>query len=94
MQEPIILIGAGKTAELIVNFFERDTGFGIAFLIPLGVLIVMCIYIDSPGQVVFAHKRVGQYGKIFPCYKFWTMVPNAESVLQEYLAKNPDTQKE
>lgn len=23
------MIGAGKTAELILNFFERDTGFGV-----------------------------------------------------------------
>ena len=214
LQEPIILIGAGKTAELIVDFFERDTGFGmkiigiiddqpkstylaqkftilgcfaqaekiiqtsgvqtvviaapglkretlldlinriqpnvknisfvpdllgmpagnieverlydekvvmlrsknnlarwynrlykrmfdilmpllgVFFLIPLGLLIALCIYIDSPGHVVFAHKRVGQHGKEFPCYKFRTMVPNAEEVLQEYLAKNPAAKKE
>ena len=214
LQEPIILVGAGKTAELIVNFLERDTGFGLnivgiiddnpksaclaqkfkilggfadadkiiqlsgvktvviaapglkrealldlinriqpnvknvsfvpdllgipagnleverlfdekivmlrsknnlarwynrlykrifdiivpllgmAFLIPVGALIILCIYIDSPGQVVFAHKRVGQHGKHFPCYKFRTMVPNAEGVLQEYLATHPEAQKE
>ena len=32
LQEPILLIGAGKTAELVVNFFERDTGFGVKVL--------------------------------------------------------------
>ena len=32
LQEPIILIGAGKTAELITGFFERDTGFGVKII--------------------------------------------------------------
>jgi len=214
LQEPIILIGAGKTAELVLNFFEKDTGFGVKVigiiddkpvsaylsqkfkilggfaqadkivkatgvktvvitapglrreklldlitrvqphvknisfvpdligiplgnleverlfdekitllrsknnlarwyirlnkrvfdtllsllgmivLIPLGIIIVLCIYIDSPGPVVFSHKRVGQHGKSFPCYKFRTMVPNAERVLQEYLANDPSAKEE
>ena len=214
LQEPIIVVGAGKTAELVLNFFERDTGFGVkvigiiddkpisaylpqkfkilggfaqadkivkangvntvviaapglkretlldlinriqphvknisfvpdllgmpagnleveklfdeklvllrsknnlarwynrlykrifdvcmsllgmVFFIPLGILILLCIYIDSPGPVVFAHKRVGKQGKEFPCYKFRTMVPNAGRVLKEYLTKNSAAKEE
>lgn len=32
MQEPVIIIGAGKTAELIVKQFESDTGMGIKII--------------------------------------------------------------
>ncbi|NCD09009.1 MAG: undecaprenyl-phosphate galactose phosphotransferase WbaP [Negativicutes bacterium] len=64
------------------------SSFSMVFFIPLGILIALCIYIDSPGTVVFSHKRVGQGGKYFPCYKFRTMVPKAEGVLAEYLSKN------
>ena len=28
MQEPVLVIGAGKTAELLLDSFQRDTGFG------------------------------------------------------------------
>ena len=32
LQEPVVVIGAGKTAELIVNFFEKDAGFNLEVL--------------------------------------------------------------
>lgn len=67
---------------------------GMIFFVPLGVIISLGIYIDSPGPVVFAHKRVGKSGKEFSCYKFRTMVPDAEKVLQAYLAKNPAAKEE
>jgi Undecaprenyl-phosphate galactose phosphotransferase, WbaP/exopolysaccharide biosynthesis polyprenyl glycosylphosphotransferase len=67
---------------------------GLVLVVPLLFIIMVCIYMDSPGKVVFAHKRVGQQGKYFSCYKFRTMVPNAEQVLQQYLADNPAAREE
>lgn len=46
------------------------------------------------GPAFFGHKRVGQDGRTFRCWKLRTMVPNAEEVLLEYLAKNPDAASE
>lgn len=46
------------------------------------------------GPAFFGHKRVGQDGRIFRCWKLRTMVPNAEEVLLEHLANNPDAASE
>ncbi|WP_425058560.1 UDP-glucose:undecaprenyl-phosphate glucose-1-phosphate transferase [Sporomusa carbonis] len=67
---------------------------GTIIAFPILVIIALAIYIDSPGPVIFAHKRVGANGKIFPCYKFRTMVVNAAEVLEQYLTSNPDARQE
>lgn len=67
---------------------------GIIMVMPLFVVISICIYFDSPGSVVFAHRRVGRNGEKFPCYKFRTMVTNSEEVLEEHLTSNADARKE
>ena len=43
---------------------------------------------------LFAHKRIGQHGKEFPCYKFRTMCVDADARLKEYLAANPEAREE
>lgn len=50
--------------------------------------IVLCIVLAvrrSGGPVFFPHERVGLNGRSFRCYKFRTMVPNAEERLKELL---------
>ena len=67
---------------------------GLLVALPLGGLLAIAIYVDSPGPVVFAHRRVGRGGKEFPCYKFRTMVPNAETILRDYLIEHPEANQE
>lgn len=67
---------------------------GMMLVLPLLFFIAVAIYIDSPGKIVFAHRRVGQHGKKFSCYKFRTMVPDAEVVLQKYLETNAAAREE
>lgn len=64
-------------------------GLGTIALLPVFVLIAILIYIDNPGPIFFAHRRVGQHGKEFPCYKFRSMCVNAQEELEKYLAANP-----
>lgn len=68
--------------------------FGGICILPILVGIAAAIYIDSPGPVVFAHKRIGKNGKSFPCYKFRSMIPNAQQVLEVHLAENPAAREE
>lgn len=67
---------------------------GMVVFLPIGLIIAAIIYITDPGPILFAHRRVGQHGKLFPCYKFRSMVVNAEEALEEYLKDNPEAQEE
>lgn len=43
---------------------------------------------QTGGAAIYAQSRVGQGGKAFNCLKFRSMVPNADEVLKELLAKD------
>jgi exopolysaccharide production protein ExoY len=66
----------------------------LALLSPLFLLIGLMIRLSSRGQIIYAHERLGLYGKTFKCYKFRTMVTDAEEILSEVLKQNPDLKKE
>ena len=70
------------------------TIFGGLMISPILLIIAILVGIDNRGRIIFAHKRVGAAGKKFPCYKFQTMIPNADVALKKYLAENPDAKKE
>ena len=61
---------------------------------PFLLIIALAVAIDNRGHVIFAHRRVGAAGKKFSCYKFQTMVPDAEEKLKKYLAENPEAKRE
>ena len=46
------------------------------------------------GPAYFGHRRVGERGREFRCYKFRTMVPNADEVLAELLRTDPEARAE
>lgn len=49
-------------------------------LVPLFVLCVAAIRLDSPGAALFTQLRTGQDGRRFRMYKFRTMVRDAEAL--------------
>src|SRR5256714_993617 len=51
--------------------------------LPLWVGIVIAIKLDSPGPVFFKQDRVGLNGRHFRCFKFRSMMVNAEAMLEE-----------
>lgn len=67
---------------------------GTLAILPLLLLLMLVVGIDNGGRIFFAHRRVGRSGKEFSCYKFCTMVPDADRVLAEYLAKNASARQE
>ena len=46
------------------------------------------------GPGFFGHRRIGQNGKVFRCWKIRTMVVDAETKLRDHLAKNPAAAEE
>lgn len=56
----------------------------LVLLFPVLILISFIIKINSEGPIFFLHKRIGKNGKEFSLYKFRTMVPNAEELINEF----------
>ncbi len=62
---------------------------GLIFLAVPFLILMLIICIDSPGAApIYAQKRVGKQGKEFNFYKFRSMVPNAEAMLDDLLHQN------
>jgi len=59
----------------------------LVFLSPLMFVIALALKLEG-GDVLFAHQRIGKNGRKFKCYKFRSMVPNAEMILEDMLNKN------
>lgn len=60
----------------------------VGLFIPFAI-ITLIILIDSPGAcAVHTQERVGKDGKRFKLYKFRSMIPNAEDMLDSMLDKN------
>ena len=63
------------------------------FLAPL-FLVISVQVARTGGPVFYRHQRIGKGGRPFTCFKFRTMVPDADRVLAEHLAARPDAGRE
>lgn len=71
----------------LIDIVGASLALGI--LSPVLLLIAIAIKIDSPeGPVIFRQERVGLHGRRFPCYKFRSMVPDAERLREALLHRN------
>lgn len=50
----------------------------ILLLLPFFVLVALAIRLESPGSIFYSQQRCGKNGKIFPVFKFRSMVQDAE----------------
>lgn len=51
-------------------------------------VVALAIKLNSPGPVFYGHQRQGRGGKNFKCWKFRTMVQNAEQIKDQIRDKN------
>jgi len=56
------------------------SAFALLFCLPFSLLIALAIRLDSPGPVLYRSERIGRKGVTFTCYKFRTMVQNADAL--------------
>ncbi|MBA2728203.1 MAG: sugar transferase, partial [Parachlamydiaceae bacterium] len=61
---------------------------------PAFLLLAIAIKLTSIGPVFYSQERVGRGGKLFRCYKFRTMIPNAEACQRELVSSNPQLHDE
>ncbi|MGB6483358.1 MAG: sugar transferase [Candidatus Acidiferrales bacterium] len=89
---PISHVGSFPVMELhwepiptLGLFFKRvidvmGSGLGLIVLSPVLVAISIGVRLDSRGPAIYSSPRVGKKGRKFVCYKFRTMVTNADEV--------------
>ena len=70
------------------------TTAGLICISPVLAAIAFWIYKDSPGPVIFKHRRIGRGGKEFSCYKFRSMCMDADIKLEELLEADPKAREE
>ncbi len=63
----------------------------LIILMPLFMIIMLLIYINSPGPVFYKQIRVGRWGKLFTMWKFRSMYLDADKRLKEIMAENEMT---
>ncbi len=61
---------------------------GLLAVSPLLLLIAAVIKLDSPGPALYRAKRVGRKKQRFTCYKFRTMIPDADAGKEGLRAHN------
>jgi Undecaprenyl-phosphate galactose phosphotransferase WbaP len=61
---------------------------------PLLLLLAAAVYVDSPGPVFYGQRRIGRGGRHFKAWKFRSMVPDADAILQRQLAADPRLREE
>jgi lipopolysaccharide/colanic/teichoic acid biosynthesis glycosyltransferase len=81
----------GLTAKRIFDII----GVVLAFLLfgPLMFVIWTALAL-SGGNPIFCQQRVGRHGQPFRCYKFRSMVKDANKILTLYLDANPEARAE
>lgn len=62
--------------------------------IPVTIVISIIVKATSKGPVFYGHKRIGKDGHEFKCWKFRSMVIDADKQLEKILAENPEMRAE
>jgi exopolysaccharide biosynthesis polyprenyl glycosylphosphotransferase len=63
-------------------------GVALVLLAPALAVIAILVRLDSPGPVLYAALRAGRKGRPFRCYKFRTMVSDAEGQKEKLRGRN------
>lgn len=72
-----------------------DVGLALALLpVLLPIMTLITIGMAHRGNIIFGHRRAGHLGKEFTCYKFRTMVVDADNRLAEILTNDPSARAE
>ncbi|HMP89051.1 MAG TPA: undecaprenyl-phosphate galactose phosphotransferase WbaP [Kiritimatiellia bacterium] len=83
----------------IARFIKRT--FDLAFVLltlplwlPIGFILTVLIWVEDRANPMFLQERIGIKGRAFKTWKFRTMHPDAEILLQTKLKENPEMRAE
>ena len=90
-----LLAGQSKRGRLIKR--AGDIGFSLLVLAlgaPLLLLLAVLVKLSSKGSVFYCQRRIGRGYRGFGCLKFRTMRKDADRVLAQVLASDPELRAE
>ncbi len=64
------------------------SGAALILLSPVILMIALAIRLDSKGPILYGSERIGRKGRTFCCWKFRTMVVDAEALREQFHHKN------
>jgi exopolysaccharide biosynthesis polyprenyl glycosylphosphotransferase len=68
--------------------------FALICFLPFGLLIALLIKLEDGGPIFYGHRRVALAGKPFKCWKFRTMVRDADKRLADLLQSDAAAREE
>lgn len=81
----------GKTTKMLMD--RLGALVGLFLLAPIFLIVYLKVRSDG-GPAFYFQNRVGKDGKPFKCWKFRSMIVNADAVLKEILEKDPVAREE
>lgn len=82
------------TGRFLKQAFDRFMAFvGLVMLAPVFLFLMFMVRRDG-GKAFYNQSRLGRNGTPFKCWKFRSMVTNADEVLKEILEKDPEARAE
>lgn len=83
---------AGSQLKRLMDTFIAS--IAVLALAPLLMLVALMVRFTSPGPILYGHKRVGHNGRTFRCWKFRSMVTDADKALARHLDASPEARRE
>ena len=82
-----------RRPRVVGFFFKRvvDIILSLGALLtaaPLMIATALAVKLDSPGPVFYISDRIGKRGRVFRCFKYRTMVKDAECMKKDLAAQN------
>jgi lipopolysaccharide/colanic/teichoic acid biosynthesis glycosyltransferase len=89
--DPIFTLGNAQARSAAWIKRPMDLTFAVLLLLLLGPLmagVALAVRLDGPGPLFYVSERVGRRGRRFACYKFRTMVVDADELQSGLRAMN------
>jgi lipopolysaccharide/colanic/teichoic acid biosynthesis glycosyltransferase len=60
----------------------------LLLLLPVLVIVSLAIYLSDGAPIIYRQRRVGRDNRVFQIWKFRSMVPNADKMVEKYAGEN------
>lgn len=71
-----------KTSKRLLDVVLATVG--IVALLPVFLVVAVCIKLEDGGDIFYFREMVGLHGRRFTMFKFRTMIPHADSYLEQH----------